>query len=105
LVDLPGAIITSGVAAGLQPVQRCVALLAAVRNGRLAPRHSFYQLTLVREARRSGVPLHLIAREDLLVLRRLGSPGSSPEHDCSQPEPRDAPHHQRRASTHAREPA
>jgi hypothetical protein len=67
LVDLPGAIVTAGIAAGLQPVERCVALLAAVRDGHLAPRHSFYQLTLVREARRKGVPVHLIAHEDILV--------------------------------------
>jgi hypothetical protein len=106
LVDLPGAVITAGTAAGLQPVERCVALLAAVRDGRLVPRHSFYQLTHAREARRRGVPLHLIAHEDVLVLQRIGnSPSPPPELDCSQPEPRDAADNQRQASTHAREPA
>jgi hypothetical protein len=76
LVDLPGAIITAGIAAGLQPVERCVALLAAVRDGNFVPRHSFYQLTLVREARRRGVPLHLIAHEDLVVFRGPDGPQS-----------------------------
>jgi len=79
LVDLPGAVITAGIAAGLQPVERCVALLAAVRDGRLVPRHSFYQLSLARDARRRGVPLHLISHEDLVVFRGPEKSPSSKE--------------------------
>jgi modification methylase len=55
LVDLPGQIIDAAHTAGLQPVDRCVALLAAARdNGHLQPRHSFWQLTVARQARRNG---------------------------------------------------
>ncbi len=70
LVDLPSAVIAAGTAAGLVPVERAVALLAAVRDGRLVARPSFFQLSSVRKARAAGVPMHLIAHEDVLVLRR-----------------------------------
>jgi SAM-dependent methyltransferase len=70
LVDLPTAVITAGINAGLQPVERCVALLAAVRGGRLIARPSFFQLQQIRKARTAGIPLHLISHEDVLVLQR-----------------------------------
>ena len=70
LVDLPTAVITAGLAAGLQPVERCVALLAAVRGGRLVARPSFFQLQQIRKARTAGIPMHLISHEDVLVLIR-----------------------------------
>jgi modification methylase len=70
LVDLPSAVIGAGIAAGLIPVERCVALLAAVRGGRLIARPSFFQLSAVRKARQAGVPMHLIAHEDVIVLAR-----------------------------------
>jgi SAM-dependent methyltransferase len=70
LVDLPTAVVTAGLAAGLQPVERCVALLAAVRGGRLIARPSFFQLQQIRKARTAGIPLHLISHEDVLVLQR-----------------------------------
>ncbi|WBB48482.1 DNA methyltransferase [Verrucosispora sp. WMMA2044] len=68
LVDLPSAVLAAGTAAGFTPLERCVALLAAVRGGRLIARPSFFQLQQVRKARSSGVPMHLIAHEDVLVL-------------------------------------
>ena len=74
LVDLPSAVIGAGIAAGLVPVERCVALLAAVRGGRLIARPSFFQLSAVRKARQAGVPMHLIAHEDVIVLARLPQP-------------------------------
>lgn len=37
---------------------------------RLVPRTSFFQLTQVRKARDAGVPLRVIAHEDVLVFRR-----------------------------------
>jgi modification methylase len=68
LVDLPGQIIDAATAAGLHPVDRCVALLAAVHDdGHLQPRHSFWQLTVTRQARRNGIPLSLLVHEDALV--------------------------------------
>ncbi|MBG0568209.1 site-specific DNA-methyltransferase [Actinoplanes sp. NEAU-A11] len=70
LVDLPSAVIGAGVRAGLIPVDRCVALLAAVRDGGLVARPSFFQLQAVRKARRAGTPMHLIAHEDVLVFQR-----------------------------------
>ncbi len=76
LVDLPSAVLTAGTAAGFVPLERCVALLAAVRGGRLVARPSFFQLQQVRKARAAGVPMHLIAHEDLLVLGKPLNPGS-----------------------------
>jgi modification methylase len=61
LVDLPSAVLHAGRAAGLIPVERCVALLAGLRGAGLVPRASFFQLTAVRNARAAGVPLHVIA--------------------------------------------
>jgi hypothetical protein len=71
LVDLPSAVVAAGVAAGLTPLERCVALLAAVRDGRLVARPSFFQLQQVRRARALGVPMHLIAHEDVIIFVRL----------------------------------
>ncbi|GAA2617222.1 TRM11 family SAM-dependent methyltransferase [Paractinoplanes durhamensis] len=70
LVDLPSAVIGAGVRAGLTPVDRCVALLAAVRDGGLVARPSFFQLQAVRKARTAGTPMHLIAHEDVLVFQK-----------------------------------
>jgi hypothetical protein len=69
LVDLPAAVIAAGIAAGLVPVERCIALLAGVRDGHLVARGSFYQLKNVRAARAAGIPMHLIVHEDVLVFR------------------------------------
>ncbi|MEU4218925.1 DNA methyltransferase [Actinoplanes sp. NPDC026623] len=70
LVDLPSAVIGAGMRAGLTPVDRCVALLAAVRDDALVARPSFFQLQAVRKARRSGTPMQLIAHEDVLVFQK-----------------------------------
>jgi len=74
LVDLPSAVIGAGLRAGLTPVDRCVALLAAVRDGGLVARPSFFQLQQVRRARAAGTPMHLITHEDVLVFVK-GQPG------------------------------
>jgi hypothetical protein len=75
LVDFPGAVLTAGAAAGLIPVERCVALLAGLRDGTLVPRPSFFQLRNLREARARGKPWHLIAHEDVLIFRAPGRGG------------------------------
>ncbi|GAA1918774.1 TRM11 family SAM-dependent methyltransferase [Streptantibioticus ferralitis] len=69
LIDLPSAVLAAGEAAGLIPTERCVALLAGIRDGQLVTRPSFFQMKNVRDARRAGHPLHLIAHEDLLILK------------------------------------
>ncbi|MGW3890501.1 TRM11 family SAM-dependent methyltransferase [Micromonospora chokoriensis] len=74
LVDLPSAVIAAGLRAGLVPTERCVALLAAVRHGQLVARPSFFQLQQVRKARTSGVPMHLIAHEDVLIFAKTRPP-------------------------------
>ncbi|MCC5035081.1 site-specific DNA-methyltransferase [Streptomyces sp. WAC 00631] len=70
LVDLPSAALAAGRAAGLVPAERCVALLAGIRDGRLVARPSFFQMKNVRDARRQGIPLALVQHEDALVFNR-----------------------------------
>lgn len=69
LIDLPAQILTCGRRAGLIPVERCVALLARVAEDSLVPRGSFFQRDFIRKQREAGLPLHLIAHEDVLVFR------------------------------------
>jgi modification methylase len=77
LVDLPGAVIAAGTAAGLIPAERCVALLAGLRGQRLVARPSFFQLDNVRKARARGEPWHLIVHEDVLVFTAPANSSSS----------------------------
>lgn len=70
LVDLPGRLVGAAHNAGFELVERNVALLAALRGERLVPRASFFQLNEVRRARAEGVPLRVIAHEDVLVFGR-----------------------------------
>jgi len=102
LVDLPSAVIAVGRAAGLTPVERCVALLAGIDGDRLVARPSFFQLDNTRKARARGEPWHLIVHEDLLVLQHRPNPGGSGEVKGPQREPGHpslAPLH-RRAAVH-----
>jgi SAM-dependent methyltransferase len=69
LIDLPSQILACGLHAGLIPVERCVALLARVAEHDLVPRGSFFQRDFIRKQREAGLPLHLIAHEDVLVFR------------------------------------
>jgi modification methylase len=87
LVDLPSAVIGAGIRAGLIPTERCVALLAALRDGRLVARPSFFQLQQVRKARAAGTPMHLIAHEDVLVFVKPENSAGSPEPGSSQGKP------------------
>jgi hypothetical protein len=79
LVDLPSAVIAAGVRAGLMPTERCIALLAAVRDGHLVARPSFFQLQAVRKARAGGTPMHLIAHEDVLIFTKPDAPAPDGE--------------------------
>jgi hypothetical protein len=69
LVDLPSEVIAAGVKAGLEPIERCLALIAGVRDRQLITRPSFFQLANIRAARAAGVPMHLIVAEDVLLFR------------------------------------
>ncbi len=72
LTDLPSQVIACGAAAGLVPVERCVALLARVADTELVARGSFFQRDFIRKQREQGLPLHLIVHEDVIVLRAPG---------------------------------
>jgi SAM-dependent methyltransferase len=71
LIDLPAQISACGEAAGLIPVNRCVALLGRIDHcGRFVARGSFFQRDFIAKQRRLGLPLHLIAHEDVIILQR-----------------------------------
>jgi hypothetical protein len=78
LVDIPAMVIAAGANAGLTLVDRCVALIAGVRDGHLIPRGSFFQLRNVRAALAEGDPQWLVGHEDVLIhtLTRSASPSA-----------------------------
>ncbi|WP_211323172.1 TRM11 family SAM-dependent methyltransferase [Amycolatopsis palatopharyngis] len=88
LIDLPSQIIACGQAAGLVPVERCVALLARVADNELVARGSFFQRDFIRKQREQGLPLHLISHEDVVVLRRPLNFVSSRKSQYVQAEPK-----------------
>jgi SAM-dependent methyltransferase len=90
LIDLPSQIIACGRAAGLIPVERCVALLARVADTDLVVRGSFFQRDFIRKQREQGLPLHLIAHEDVIILRSPGGRGH--EHTADEKRPVDVHH-------------
>jgi hypothetical protein len=67
LVDLPGQTILAGLAAGLELVDCRRAVHAAVRDGRLVARHSFWQLSVARGSRRKGLSVSLIHHDDIAL--------------------------------------
>ncbi len=70
LVDLPGALLDLADDTGLHLHARAAALLAALTpDGTLTPRATFFALHNIRAARTAGHPLHVIAHEDILLLR------------------------------------
>lgn len=70
LVDLPTQVLDCGTRAGLIPVERCVALLARVADDdHLVARGSFFQRDFVRKQRAAGLPIHLIAHEDVAIFQ------------------------------------
>jgi modification methylase len=77
LVDLPGELTRVAEAAGLVLYERNAALLVGLRGDRLVPRPSFFQLDRVRKARARGLPLQIIAHEDVLVFRKVEKPVGS----------------------------
>ncbi|MEU7874294.1 DNA methyltransferase [Dactylosporangium sp. NPDC049140] len=88
LVDLPGQTIQAGLAAGLELIACRRAVHAAVRDGRLAARHSFFQLHVARASRRKNIPVSLIQHDDIAVFQAPTSSASSGEPKCSQRDPK-----------------
>lgn len=83
LVDLPSEVLTAGQSAGLEPIERCLALIAGVRDRQLVTRPSFFQLNNIRTARAAGVPMHLIVAEDVLIFRAPENPAGFPSDRAS----------------------
>ncbi|MFJ5989309.1 TRM11 family SAM-dependent methyltransferase [Lentzea sp. NPDC092896] len=80
LIDLPSQILTCARTAGLIPVERNVALLARAADTDLVARGSFFQRDFIRKQREAGLPLHLIAHEDVLVFRSALTRGVARTH-------------------------
>src|SRR5690606_3412849 len=80
LVNLPTHLFTCGELAGLVPVERCVALLGRLSEGELVARSSFFQRDFVVKQRAAGLTIHLIAHEDVVVLRKPDAAAASTEH-------------------------
>jgi modification methylase len=83
LVDFPSLTLDAAINAGLQPLQRCVALLVGIRDARLVSRTSFFHLHNIRQLRDRGIPASVVAHEDLLLLRK---PVTQPAIAATQPE-------------------
>ena len=73
LIDIPGDVINAAHTAGFMLDERLVCLLGRVDTGRLIPHASFFQVHAVRQARRAGTPLSVIAHEDLLIFRKASA--------------------------------
>jgi DNA modification methylase len=76
LNDLAHATIQLAEQAGFGYLQHLVALHAAVRDGGLVARPSFWQLTQTRKARGRGEPCHLVVHEDVLVFSKPPAAGT-----------------------------
>ena len=78
LIDLPAQIQACARAAGLAPVERCVALLGRVtETGGFVARGSFFQRDFIHRQRARGLPLHILAHEDVIVAQAAHFPGRS----------------------------
>ncbi|MEU1984422.1 DNA methyltransferase [Nocardia sp. NPDC019395] len=94
LIDLPTHITTCGTLAGLTTVERCVALLGRLADDDLIARSSFFQRDFIVKNRRGGLPVHLIAHEDVIVLQRRQDSASAPtEKQLQNDGQRSAVHH------------
>lgn len=69
LVDLPSLLARCAATAGLMPVDRAVALLGRLASNDIVAHSSFFQRDFVLKNRDAGLPLALIAHEDVLVFR------------------------------------
>ena len=93
LIDFPAQVWAAAQATGLEPVQRIVALLSGIKDDHLVTRASFFSMHETRKARAAGLPLHVNAHEEVLILRRPPKSLSSAELKNPQPGPRRADSH------------
>jgi hypothetical protein len=77
LVDLPSLLTQCAATAGLVPVDRAVALLGRLTDNDIVAHSSFFQRDFVLKNRDAGLPLALIAHEDVLVFRTAANSSSS----------------------------
>ncbi len=84
-VDFPAQVWASAQDAGLEPLQRIVALLCGINGDRLVTRASFFAMHETRKARAAGLPLHVNVHEEVLILRRPPKSPSSAELKDSRP--------------------
>ena len=70
LVDLAAATRRLATDAGFAYLQHVVALHVGIRDDRLIPRPSFWQLHHLRRAHAAGHRVHLVAHEDVLVFAK-----------------------------------
>ena len=66
-LDLAGLTVAIAEAAGFTYLQHVIALHAAIRDGDLVARPSFWQRTQAHKARTRGEPAHLVVHEDVEV--------------------------------------
>ncbi|MDA8268177.1 MAG: DNA methyltransferase [Actinomycetota bacterium] len=73
MLDLAGLTVALATAAGFSYLGHVIALHAAIRDGDLVARPSYWQATQVRHARAKGEPAHLVAHEDVSVFLLPGT--------------------------------
>ena len=79
-LDLAGLTVTLATAAGFSYLQHVIALHAAIRDGDLVARPSYWQTTQIRHARDRGEPAHLVAHEDVTSFIRVPTTPSEVAH-------------------------
>jgi modification methylase len=79
-LDLAGLTVKLATAAGFSYLQHVIALHAAIRDGDLVARPSYWQTTQIRHARGRGEPAHLVAHEDVTSFIRVPTTPSEVAH-------------------------
>jgi modification methylase len=74
LVVFPGAVATAAERAGITCWKATLRCLPGCAGDQLVSRASFFQLHQVRTARARGIPLRVIAHEDVLVFQSTNEP-------------------------------
>ncbi|MGA8115674.1 MAG: DNA methyltransferase [Actinocatenispora sp.] len=69
LIDLTTPLLSAATAAGLAPVDRCIALTAGLRGNRLVTRASLAERRAAARARATGTPTALTAHHEVLVFQ------------------------------------